>query len=224
MGKAMRLVLVGPPGSGKGTQAELLTERLGLRVVGTGNILREAIRQDTPAGRQAKPFLKLGQLVPDDLVNRLVADLFESGRIADGVCFDGYPRTVSQARWFDAFLAERGLKLDAVVQFKIDDEEVVRRISGRRVCPSPACGASYNIFARPPKVVGVCDLCSTILTHREDDLEATIRARLHVFHETADALVGYYEQTGVLRAVGTAGTPESIFADVLSRLPSQPKG
>ena len=220
----MRLVLVGPPGSGKGTQAELLTERLGLRVVGTGNILREAIRTGAPAGTLARPYLKLGQLVPDELVNQLVADLFEAGRIADNVCFDGYPRTVAQARWFDEYLAERGLKLDAAIEFTIDDEEVVRRISGRRVCPSPTCGSTYNIFARPPKVVGVCDQCGTSLTHREDDLETTIRARLKVFHETADALVGYYAETGRLQAVRTAGTPETIFIDVMSRLPRRPKG
>src|SRR5271168_3825055 len=163
----MRLVLVGPPGSGKGTQAKLLTERLGLRYIGTGDILRIAIKNNTATGNLAEPYIKAGQLVPDDLVNELVADLFRGANRPERFVLDGYPRTVSQARWFDPFIHKEGLDLTAVVQFTVEDDEVVRRIGGRRVCPH--CGDVYHLTDHPPKVAGICDRDKTPLVQRPDD-------------------------------------------------------
>jgi adenylate kinase len=178
----MRLVLVGPPGSGKGTQAKRLVERLGLTYVGTGEILREAVRQNTPVGRVADPLLKQGLLVPDPVVNDVVAELFRGPHRPDRFVMDGYPRTLAQAVAFDALLRQQFLKLDAVVNLAIDDEEVVRRISGRRCCPNPACGVCYHILANTPKAVGVCDRCGSSLTLRDDDKEETVRRRLTEFY------------------------------------------
>lgn len=212
----MRLVLVGPPGSGKGTQAKLLTERLGLRDVGTGDILREAIRSRTPTGKQAEPYLKAGKLVPDDMVNSLIADLFRSKERPTQFVLDGYPRTVSQAIWFDAFLKSEKLALDAVILFRVDDDEVVRRISGRRVCPE--CKAVYHVDDRPPKIDGKCDHDAATLTLRPDDREETVRGRLKDYHDNADQLVHHYCKAGLLREVPALGSIDSIFADVLKAM------
>ena len=148
----MRLVLVGPPGSGKGTQATRLVERLGLTYVGTGDILREAIRLRTPAGVIVEPLIKRGLLAPDPLVNEVVAELFRGPHRPERFVLDGYPRTYAQAVAFDALMRQEFLKLDAVINLAIDDEDVVKRISYRRLCANPACGALYHLMASPPKV------------------------------------------------------------------------
>ncbi len=209
----MRLVLVGPPGSGKGTQAKLLTQRLSLRYIGTGDILRDAIKNNTATGRLSEPYIKAGQLVPDELVNGLVAELFVAAGRPDRFVLDGYPRTVSQARWFDPFTHQEGLDLTAVVQFTVPDEEVVRRIGGRRICP--ACGAVYHLTDRPAKIAGKCDLDGTDLVQRPDDREEVIRARLKVYHDNADDLVLYYRKAGLLREVCALASIESIYSTVL---------
>jgi adenylate kinase len=212
----MRLVLVGPPGSGKGTQAKLLTERYGLRDVGTGDILREAIKNHTPTGKQAEPYLKAGKLVPDDMVNSLIADLFHSDARPARFVLDGYPRTVSQAIWFDEFLKTEKLVLDAVILFCVDDEEVVRRISGRRVCP--ACKAVYHVDDQPPKMEGKCDNDAAALVLRPDDREETVRARLKDYHDNADELLRHYRKAGLLREVPALGSIDSIFANLMKTL------
>ncbi|QVL30837.1 adenylate kinase [Telmatocola sphagniphila] len=215
----MRLVLVGPPGSGKGTQAELLTDRLKLRYIGTGDILRDAIRRGTDAGKLAEPFIKVGNLVPDAVVNDLVKELFESPDAPRDFVLDGYPRTRAQAIAFDALSKKHHVQLDAVLNFKIDDEEVVSRIGGRRICSNPACQAPYHITARPPRKPGICDRCGSPLTIRSDDKEETIRARLRVFHQNTDTLLEYYEKLGLLKNVPTTGEVEEIYADILKQLP-----
>jgi adenylate kinase len=212
----MRLVLVGPPGSGKGTQARLLTERHGLSSYGTGDILRDAVRRGTPQGKQAEPLIKKGQLAPDSLVNELVSDLFNCKSRPERFVFDGYPRTLAQAVWFDDLLAKLGLPLTAVVQFDVSDEEVVRRISGRRV--SPTSGAVYHVSDRPPKVPGVCDIDKRPLVQRDDDREEVIRERLRVFHANTDALVDHYRRAGWLVTVPAVGSIETIYQDMMSRL------
>jgi adenylate kinase len=217
----MRLVLVGPPGSGKGTQAQLLTKRLGLPYIGTGDILREAIRNGSPAGKLAEPAIKKGNLVPDDLVNKLVEDLFASSNAPQKFVFDGYPRTLAQAIAFDALLTRRNLKLDAVLDFHIEDEEVVRRIAGRYICSNSKCNAPYHLLARAPKVPGVCDVCGSPLMQRADDVEETIRARLKVFHDNTDDLVRFYKQAGLLHVVPTTGQVEAIYSDIMRFLPKQ---
>jgi len=212
----MRLVLVGPPGSGKGTQARLLSERLGLKTYGTGDILREAIRLGTEAGRQAEPFIKRGQLAPDHLVNELVRDLFTRQPRPEKFVFDGYPRTLAQAVWFDGLLADLKLPLTAVIQFDVSDDEVVRRISGRRV--SPTSGAVYHITDRPPRKPGVCDVDSKPLLQRDDDREEVIRERLKVFHDNTDKLVAHYRTNMLLKVVPASGPIESTYKTMMNLL------
>lgn len=214
----MRLVLVGPPGSGKGTQAEKLCERLALAYVGTGNILREAIKQNTPVGQIAKPLIDRGLLVPDTVVNDVVAELFRTTRPAKFV-MDGYPRTYAQAIAFDALLAQQFLKLDMVINLTIADDEVVRRIGSRRCCPNKACGASYNLAFRPPKKEGVCDRCGSPLVLRDDDKEETIRRRLVEFHKNTDALIEHYRRAGLLRDVSALEPVDVVFRNIEQVLP-----
>lgn len=213
----MRLVLVGPPGCGKGTQAQLLVERLNLRYIGTGEMLREAIRQRTPTGLQAIPYMERGELVPDSLVNGVVALFFQGDEKPTRFVLDGYPRTEAQAIWFNDFMHEQGQDLDAVIQLAVSDDEVVRRNSSRRVCPM--CQTSYNLVSRPPKVPGICDRHPVALVQRPDDYEETIRNRLRVFHSTADQLVAYYRQAGLLREISTNAPIESIYQNIISSLP-----
>jgi adenylate kinase len=215
-GGGMRLVLVGPPGSGKGTQAERLVSKHGLRYIGTGNILRDAIKRQTPQGRRAEPFLKQGHLAPDDLVNDLVRELFTGTECPTKFVADGYPRTVAQAVWFDKLLTGLGCGLDAAIQFDVSDEEVVRRISGRRV--SQTTKRVYHVDDRPPRVLGVCDEDGLPLVHRPDDHEDVIRERLRVFHETTDALVAHYKAQGLLKVVPAVGTPDEIYEKMMAQL------
>lgn len=215
----MRLVLVGPPGSGKGTQAERLCERLGLRYVGTGNILREAIRQNTPVGRIAKPLIDQGLLVPDTVVNDVVAELFRTAR-PDRFVMDGYPRTYAQAVAFDALLAQQFLKLDAVVNLTIADDEVVRRIGSRRCCTSKGCGVCFNLAFRPPKTPNVCDRCGSPLGLRDDDKEETIRRRLVEFHKITDALIDHYRRAGLLVDVSALDPMDVVYRNIERALPA----
>jgi adenylate kinase len=212
----MRLILLGPPGSGKGTQAKLLSQRLGLAHISTGDILREAVRLKTPAGRLAHPYLDSGQLVPDDFVNEMVADRFRRDDRPEKFVMDGYPRTLAQAASFDQALRQQFLGLDAVVQLLADVEEVVRRLSGRWSCPT--CKTPYHTLFKPPRIPGLCDLDGTRLVQREDDKEETIRRRMAVYHENTEALVDYYRRQNLLRPVNGTGDIEAIYARILQAL------
>lgn len=212
----MRLVLLGAPGSGKGTQAELLVQRLGLTYIGTGDILRAAIKNRTPIGLQAEPIIKKGLLVPDAIVNDLIAELFRKPDRPERFVLDGYPRTYAQAIAFDALLNLLVLKLDAVVGLTVHDEEVVKRISSRRCCGSPTCGICYNLLARPPKVDGTCDRCGGPLLIREDDREETVRRRLVEFHNNTDQLIEHYRMRGLLREVSALDPVETIYTNVVT--------
>lgn len=214
----MRLVLVGPPGSGKGTQAELLVKRLGLSYVGTGDILRDAIRRQTTMGKQVEPLIKQGLLVPDGIVNDVVAELFRGPERPERFVMDGYPRTLAQAVAFDALLRQQFLRLDAVVNLAIADDEVVRRISGRWCCSDPACGVCYHVTARPPKAARVCDVCGKPLTQRIDDQEATVRRRLAEFHKTTDALLEHYDKQGMVKNVSALDPAEVVYGNILKAL------
>jgi adenylate kinase len=211
----MRVVLVGPPGSGKGTQAEKLVSRLGLRYIGTGEILREAIRAGTEMGRRVKPLMDQGLLVPDSEVNEVVAELFRGENRPEKFVTDGYPRTYSQAVAFDALLAQHCLPLDAVVNLTIPDDEVVRRISGRRCCSNSGCGVCYNVNYRQSKVAGKCDKCGSGLILREDDKEATVRRRLGEFHKNTVALIDHYRKKNLLREVIATDPVETIYESIL---------
>ena len=211
----MRVVLLGPPGSGKGTQADLLVQRLGLRYIGTGDILREAIRAGTPMGKRVEPLMKEGRLVEDQDVNEVVAELFRGDNRPEKFVTDGYPRTYSQAIAFDVLLAQQFLALDAVVNLSISDDEVVRRISGRRCCSKRDCAVCYNVYYRQSKATGKCDKCGSALMLRDDDREETVRRRLGEFHKNTDALIDHYAKRNLLREVSATDPVETIYQNIV---------
>lgn len=214
----MRLVLVGPPGSGKGTQAERLVKQFSLTQVGTGAMFRDAIDRGTQMGREVGPLIKRGLLVSDTIVNDVVAELFRSPARPDCFVMDGYPRTYAQAIAFDALIKLEFMPLDAVVNLSIADDEVVRRIGGRLCCASPDCGVCFHTTARPPKVAGKCDVCGSSIVVREDDKEETIRRRLGEFHKNTDALLDHYRKQGLVRDISATDPPETIYQNILKAL------
>jgi adenylate kinase len=219
----MRLVLVGPPGCGKGTQAELLVQRLGVTYVGTGDILREAIRRETPMGKRVEPIMEQGLLVPDPDVNDVVAELFRGPDRPDCFVMDGYPRTYSQAQAFDALLRQQFLSLDAVINLTIPDDEVIRRISGRRCCANPACGVCFNVHYKPSKVANKCDKCGSELVLRADDKEETVRRRLGEFHKNTEQLITHYRQQNLVRDVSATDSPEAIYQNIVKAIRADTK-
>jgi adenylate kinase len=211
----MRLILLGPPGSGKGTQAQLLGRNFHLEHISTGDLLRAARDEGTLLGLRAKSFMDAGQLVPDELVNDLVAERFRGSRL-ERFLMDGYPRKLSQAAAFDALLREQFLDLNAVVLLTVEDEEIVRRLSGRRTCPN--CKATYHVNNKPPKVSDVCDLCGHQLIQRSDDKPETIRARLMVYHRDTVELIPHYRAQGLLREVPGEGEIAAVYDNILKVL------
>jgi adenylate kinase len=211
----MRLILLGPPASGKGTQAKLLCERLGLAHISTGDILREAVKLGTPTGKEAEPYMKGGKLVPDLLVNELVVDRFHRADRPEHFVMDGYPRTLAQAVSFDQVLRQQFLDIHAVPLLVVDDDEIIRRVSGRRSCPKVDCQATYHLVTKPPRVPGRCDVCGSPLVQRDDDREETIRRRLQIYGETIPGLIDHYRSQGLLREVPGLGTIEEIHANIL---------
>jgi adenylate kinase len=212
----MRLILIGPPGSGKGTQAKLLSSRLGLEHIATGDILREAVGKNTPLGQVALPYMRSGQLVPDDLVNEIVAEYFRKEDRPERFVMDGYPRTVAQAASFDQVLRQQFLDLTAVVLLIVEDQEILARLTGRRSCPQ--CKATYHVVFKPPRVAGVCDVCGTKLIQRVDDREETVRERLRVYRANTAELIPYYRAQGLLREVLGVGDIEQIYSAILETL------
>ena len=191
----MNLILLGAPGAGKGTQAELLLEKLGIPSISTGNMLREAIRNGTPLGMKAKQYMDEGSLVPDELVLGIVAERVTQPDCANGFILDGVPRTLAQAEALDA----KGVRIDHVVSIEVDDSVIEGRMTGRRVCGN--CGASYHVVANAPKTEGVCDLCGSELVIRKDDAPETVRHRLEVYHASTEVLKSYYQKQNKLRLV-----------------------
>src|SRR5690606_20848540 len=175
------LILFGPPGAGKGTQGALLAERLGLLRLSTGDVLRDAVRRGTPLGAEARRYMDAGELVPDDVIVGIVRDCLAGDAADTGVIFDGFPRTLPQAERLDRLLASLGRSLEAVIVLEVPDETLVKRLGGRRSCPS--CGALYNVYFDPPGEDGRCDACGGTLTQRPDDDPATVRRRLEVYRE-----------------------------------------
>jgi len=219
----MRLILLGPPGCGKGTQAKLLSERNGLEHIGTGDILREAIRQQTPAGVRAQPYVEKGQLVPDDLVNDVVAERFNLNEPPRCFVLDGYPRTLAQAVAFDYVLRQHCFNLTAVLLLQVSDEEIIARVGERWSCPKPGCKATYHTKSKPPKVSGICDYCGTQLIQREDDHPQTVQARLVVYHKNIGPLVAHYRDQGLLHEVAGHGPIEQVYANIMKVLGGQAK-
>jgi adenylate kinase len=192
----MILVLLGAPGAGKGTQGAMLSDRLDLPRIATGDILRAAVRDGTELGRKAKRYMDAGELVPDEVITGLIREALASPEAAGGAIFDGYPRNVPQARTLEEVLGEFGRTVDAVVVIDVPEEEIVRRVSGRRSCSQ--CGRVFNIFSDPPREEGVCDACGGELTQRPDDTEATVRRRLEVYAESTAPLIDHFERQSAI--------------------------
>jgi adenylate kinase len=214
----MRLILLGPPGCGKGTQAALLCQRNNLEHIGTGDLLRAAVRLQTPAGIRAQPYVAAGKLAPDDLVNDIVAERFRDGHGPERFVLDGYPRTLAQALAFDEVMQRHKLDLTAVLLLTVSDEEIVQRLKYRWSCPKPGCLATYHTVKNPPKLQGVCDRCGTALVQREDDKEDTVRARLLVYHKNTEGLISYYRQKGLLKEIQGEGEIEQVYQAIMAAL------
>jgi adenylate kinase len=205
----MNVILLGPPGAGKGTQAKELAARRGLVQLSTGEMLRAAVQAGTEVGRRAKAVMDAGNLVPDEVVTKIISDRIDQPDCRAGVILDGFPRNLQQAAALDKMFQEKGLALDAVVELKVDDEELVERIAGRFTCAK--CGAGYHDKFKQPKLAGVCDVCgSKNFTRRQDDNAETVRRRLMVYYRETSPLTGYYFCKGNLRSVDGMGSIEEV--------------
>jgi adenylate kinase len=217
----MRLVLLGPPGAGKGTQAAWIAADYGIPQLSTGDMLRQAVANETEVGRQAKAVMDAGQLVSDTIINAIVAARVQEADCARGFILDGFPRTVAQAEALDDMLAKLDKPLDAVLEFKVDPNALVERISGRFACAT--CGTGYHDKFKQPKVPGVCDVCgSTEFVRRKDDRAETVRARLEAYERQTAPLLPFYNARGMVRSIDGMASMEDVrtaVADVLKRLP-----
>jgi adenylate kinase len=210
----VRLVLLGPPGAGKGTQAKRLAERFGLQHIASGDIFRWNVQNGTELGRLAKTYMDAGDLVPDDVTVRMVVQAVD--RAPAGYVLDGFPRTIPQAEALDAELTAKGRPLSAVLALIVDEELAVKRIAGRRTCAS--CQHSYNVEFDPPRLPGVCDRCGGPLIQRPDDAEDVVRRRLDVYRESTAPLMKFYSEKGLLREIDAAGPEEQITERALAAL------
>lgn len=208
----MNLIFLGVPGAGKGTQAEIVSRRLSVPIISTGNILREAIRAGTELGLKAKSFIDAGDLVPDDIIIGIVSERLAQPDCAAGFILDGVPRTLPQAE----ALASLGIAIDFVIEIDVPDDEIVRRLGGRRVCSE--CGTPFHTEAKPPVNEGVCDVCGGSLVERADDAPETVKNRLSVYHRMTEPLIDYYERLGKLRRIKGAGDVREITRSVLAAI------
>lgn len=211
-----RVVLLGPPGAGKGTQAKLLQDLYGAVQISTGDILRKAVAENTPLGEQAAGYIKSGALVPDNVIVDLVAERLKEPDCAKGFLLDGFPRTIPQAESLDAMLKQAGQNLNCVLSVQVPNEVIVERLAGRRTCRN--CGAMCHVVFNPPKVGGKCDRCGGELYQRDDDKEQTIAHRLDVYEKQTAPLAEYYGKRGLLRPVDGVGEIEQIRARVIEAL------
>lgn len=210
----MRIVLLGGPGSGKGTQAKKLVDKLGIPQISTGDIFRAALKEGTPMGLKAKTYMDKGELVPDDVVIGVVEERLTKPDLDKGYMLDGFPRTLAQAEALDKILVSQGKGIDHAILVDVPDEELVARLSGRRTCRNSDCGKMYHVMFNPPKREGVCDGCGSELYQRDDDSEATIRERLTVYNNQTAPLINYYDKKQLLRRVAGVGPIDEIFASI----------
>jgi adenylate kinase len=209
----MDVILLGPPGSGKGTQAQKMGEQYHIPQISTGDILRGAVKERTPLGVEAQGYMDQGRLVPDEVVVGIVRERLLASDCKEGFILDGFPRTLPQAEALDATLGEMKREIHHVISIEVDNEELLRRLTGRRTCRN--CGAMYHVIFKPPAQEGVCDVCGGELYQRDDDQEATIRARLKVYEEQTAPLIAYYKNKGLLRAIDGVGEIEEIFQAIV---------
>lgn len=212
----MNLILLGPPGAGKGTQAKLLIKKYQIPQISTGDILRAAVKDQTPMGVKAKSYMDAGGLVPDDVVVGIIQERLNFADCSNGFILDGFPRTVAQADALGIVLADLGRSIDHVISMVVDKEELLGRITGRRTCRG--CGKGFHVAFDPPKVDGVCDECSGELYQRDDDREDTMRKRLEVYEQQTSPLIAYYKAKSVLRSVEGIGSIEEIQQTIVSLL------
>ena len=204
----MNIILIGPPGAGKGTQAKRMIDRLGVPQISTGDMFRAAVKDGTPMGVKAKEYMDKGALVPDDVVIGVVDERFQKPDAKKGFILDGFPRTLEQAKALDGLLDKMGIKLDHVVVIEVPDDFLVKRLTGRRTCKG--CGYMHHIEFDPPKTDGVCDKCGGELYQRDDDQEVTIRERVTTYHNQTSPLIDYYSQKGIVRKIVGTGSMEDV--------------
>ena len=208
----MRLIFLGPPGAGKGTQARELAREWGVPQVATGEMLREAVAAGTPLGREAKRIMETGALVPDDVIVGLIAERLRQPDAAGGFILDGFPRTIGQAEALGRLLKDLGQKLDGVMYFQVAEPELLRRLTGRRLCRQ--CQTAFHMVSAPPRREGICDHCGGPLYQRDDDSEATVRNRLRVYEQQTAPLLDYYRHRGLLSPIDGVGSVEAIRAAI----------
>lgn len=213
----MRIVLVGPPGAGKGTQAAYLAENLAIPHISTGDLFRANISQGTPLGRQAKEFMDAGGLVPDEVTIGMAEDRMLADDAREGFLLDGFPRNLGQAEALGSFLGKHEWKLDAVLDLEVPEDEVVKRIAGRRICRTDSSHVFHAEYA-PPKTAGVCDKCGGELYQREDDSESTVRKRLSVYRSETAPIIDYYKAQGVVTTISGVGTTSEVTARMMNAL------
>lgn len=208
----MKIIMLGAPGAGKGTQAEIIAQKLGIPTISTGNILRAAVKAGTPVGLQAKAFMDAGELVPDPVIIGILAEALRDSACAGGYILDGVPRTIPQAEAME----EQGVDIDVALELDVPDETIVQRMSGRRVCP--ACGATYHITNNPPRTEGVCDKCGHPLIVRADDAPETVLDRLSTYHKQTEPLIAFYRERGKLKTVPNQPTIEGNTVEIMKAL------
>lgn len=214
--RIMKIVMLGAPGAGKGTQAKMISEKYGIPHISTGDILRANIKDNTELGKKAKEYMDKGLLVPDDLVVDLVVDRLSQDDAKKGYILDGFPRTIPQAEALTAALAKISEKLDYAINVDVPDENIVKRMSGRRACVN--CGGTYHIVYNPTKTEGVCDACGGELILRDDDKPETVQQRLSVYHEQTQPLIDYYTKEGILKEVDGTVSLDDVFAAIVKIL------
>ena len=216
----MNLILLGPPGAGKGTQAQRIVERYEVPQISTGDILRKAVKEGTPLGKKVKGFMDQGQLVPDQVVIEIIDERLKASDCKQGFILDGFPRTLPQAEALQALLTRIGKSVEHVINIEVDSEELVRRLTGRRTCRS--CGAMFHVLLHPPQRAGICDRCGGTLYQREDDQEETIRTRLKEYERLTAPLIQYYRNEDKLRSIQGMGEEAQIFGQITQCLDHQP--
>lgn len=212
----MKIIMLGAPGAGKGTQAKKIAEKYQIPHISTGDIFRSNIKEGTELGMKAKAFMDQGALVPDELTIGMLMDRIQKEDCVSGYVLDGFPRTIPQAESLTAALGERGQKIDYAVNVDVPDENIINRMSGRRACLN--CGATYHIVYKPSKVEGICDVCGDKLVLRDDDKPETVKKRLSVYHDQTQPLIDYYEKAGVLANVDGTQDMEKVFSDIAAVL------